>query len=254
MGTAGWTIPRVNADAFQGSGSHLERYAGEMNCVEINSTFYRLPQVKTLARWAESTPERFRFSVKLSKTITHEKKLVRCGAELAAFYSSVQALGAKLGPTLVQLPPKLAFDAGTAHEFFTTLREIYGGSVVVEPRHASWFTAEVDRLLRGFEVARAMANPPAGSASAAVPGGWKGLRYFRLHGSPRKYWSAYEEGSLREVAKAAQAPGKETWVIFDNTAQGHALGNALTLKSMLQPAATVASARRSRRHSSVAEE
>ena len=234
VGTAGWAIPKANAQAFAGAGPHLQRYAAVMRCVEINSTFYRLPRERTLVRWVETTPEHFRFSVKLSKEITHGKKLERCGAELASFYSAMQPLGDKLGPTLVQLPPKLAFEAGTAHEFFTTLRELHRGEVVVEPRHESWFTAAVDRLLRDFEVARAMADPPAGSVAAATPGGWNGLRYFRLHGSPRKYWSAYEDDVLRQVAAAAQAGASTTWVIFDNTAQGHALGNALTLQAMLE--------------------
>lgn len=235
VGTAGWGIPKAEAAAFPATGSHLERYAAVMNSVEINSTFYRLPQTKTLTRWAATTPEHFRFAVKLSRTITHEKKLQRCGAELVAFFLCVQALEAKLGPTLVQLPPKLAFDGGTAYEFLTTLREVHPGPVVLEPRHESWFTVEVDRLLREFEVASAMADPPAGSPSAAVPGGWKGLRYFRLHGSPRKYWSAYEDDFLREIAAAVSSSDQDTWVIFDNTAQGHALTNAMKLKA-LQPA------------------
>lgn len=233
VGTAGWVIPRAHAAAFAEVGSHLERYACSMNCVEINSTFYRLPRQATLARWVDSTPTDFRFAVKLSKAITHEKKLQRCGAELAAFYEAMQAFGAKLGPTLIQLPPKLAFDEGVAHEFFTTVRELHTGTLVVEPRHASWFSVQVDRLLRSFEVARAMADPPAGSPVAASPGGWMGLRYFRLHGAPRKYWSAYEDEFLRELAGTITATNSETWVVFDNTAQGHALGDALKLWQLL---------------------
>ena len=234
IGTAGWAVPRAHAGALAAEGSHLERYARVMNCVEINSTFYRLPRVGTLARWAETTPEDFRFAVKVSKAITHTKKLERCGAELVAFFDAVRALGAKLGPALVQLPPKLAFEEGVAHEFFTTLREVHGGAVVLEPRHASWFGAGVDQMLRGFEVARAAADPPAGSSAASVPGGWGGLRYWRLHGSPRKYWSAYEDGFLSGVAEAVRAEkAAMTWVVFDNTAQGHALGDALRLKELV---------------------
>jgi uncharacterized protein YecE (DUF72 family) len=135
----------------------------------------------------------------------------------------------------VQLPPRLAFEAGVAQEFFATLRELHTGAVVVEPRHASWFDAQADRLLREFEIARAMADPPAGSPRAARPGGWQGLRYFRLHGSPVKYRSSYSDAYLRELAEVAGNPGKstETWVIFDNTAQDHALGNALALTKLL---------------------
>ena len=134
----------------------------------------------------------------------------------------------------MQLPPKLAFDEGLAHEFFTTLRELHDGPVALEPRHASWFTADVDRLLRSFKVGRAMADPPAGSETANRPGGWPGLRYFRLHGAPRKYWSAYDPPYLQDLAASVSAAKGERWVIFDNTAQGHALGNALTVTHLLQ--------------------
>lgn len=228
-------VPKLHAHAVAAEGSHLQRYAQAMHCVEINSTFYRPHQAKTFERWAASTPENFRFAVKLSKTVTHEAKLCRCGAELAAFFDNVRPLGEKLGPVLVQLPPKLAFEEGAAREFFATVRELHQGQVVVEPRHASWFAPNVERLLRDFEVARAMADPPAGSALAGEPGGWAGLRYFRLHGSPRKYWSQYGEDFLRTLADRIKGEKRadEVWVIFDNTAQNHALGDALALRKLL---------------------
>src|ERR1700761_5025974 len=132
-------------------GSNLERYASAMNGVEVNSTFYRPHLTRTFERWAATTPDDFRFAGKLAKTVTHAAKLCRCGAELVAFFDNVRPLGEKLGPVLVQLPPKLAFDEGTAREFFETVRELHAGPVVVEPRHASWFTADVERMLREFE-------------------------------------------------------------------------------------------------------
>ena len=236
VGTAGWTVPRAHAGALASEGSHLERYARTLSCTEINATFYRLPRRSTLLRWAETTPSSFRFAVKAPKAITHEKKLCGCGAELAEFFATLEPLAEKLGPALVQLPPKLAFEEGTAHEFFTTLREVHSGAVALEPRHASWFTAPVDQMLRSFEIARVMADPPAGSPAASQPGGWRGLRYYRLHGSPRKYWSAYEEAYLRDLAAQVVLTNPETWVIFDNTAQGHALGNALQLQQILRNA------------------
>jgi uncharacterized protein YecE (DUF72 family) len=232
IGTAGWAVPKIHASACAPTGTHLEKYSGVLNAVEINSTFYRPHQAKTFERWAAVTPEDFRFAIKLAKSITHEAKLTRSGALLAAFFDNVRPLGEKLGPVLVQLPPKLAFDPGTAREFFETVREVYTGALVLEPRHASWFALPVDRLLREFQVARAMADPPAGSALAAEPGGWPGLRYYRLHGSPRKYWSAYELSYLEDLARRIQQEPADTWVIFDNTAQNHAFGDALTLKSI----------------------
>ena len=140
--------------------SHLERYASRLRCTEINSSFHRPHRRATWERWAATTPEDFRFAVKAPKAITHIAKLVNTGGALLEFFEAVGGLGHKLGPVLVQLPPKLSFDEGVAHEFFTTLRELHRGAVVLEPRHPSWFTASVDRLLRSFEIARAAADPP----------------------------------------------------------------------------------------------
>ena len=159
------------------------------------------------------------------------------------FFEEVSGLGDKLGPVLIQLPPKLAFDEALAHEFFTTIRELHPqhlhtGFLALEPRHASWFTPPVDRLLRSFEIARVAADPPKGSPLAATPGGWHGLCYWRLHGTPRTYYSAYDSAFLRRFATAAIATPQsaEQWVIFDNTALGHATGNALELIRDLQRA------------------
>ncbi len=233
IGTAGWVVPKIHAAACAHTGTHLEKYSRVLNAVEINSTFYRPHQPKTFERWAATTPEDFRFIVKLAKSITHEAKLVRTGALLSTFFDNIRPLGEKLGPVLIQLPPKLAFDSGIVREFLETVRELHTGPLVVEPRHASWFILPVDRLLREFEVARAMADPPAGSPAAAEPGGWSALRYFRLHGSPRKYWSAYEPAALESLAARLREHPGNTWVIFDNTAQNHAFADALTLRSIL---------------------
>jgi uncharacterized protein YecE (DUF72 family) len=108
IGTAGWNVPaRYEVPAGRGQ---LERYARALNAVEINSSFYRPHQRKTYERWALSTPEAFRFSVKMPRTITHNAQLANCDAMLDRFIAEVTGLGDKLGVLLVQLPPKLAFD------------------------------------------------------------------------------------------------------------------------------------------------
>ncbi len=243
VGTAGWAVPKQHTALFSAPAegaklSHLERYASRLRCVEINSSFHRPHRRATWERWAATTSKDFRFAVKAPKAVTHTAKLVNTGSALLEFFDAVQGLGDKLGPVLVQLPPKLAFDEGVAQEFFTTLRELHSGAVVLEPRHPSWFTTSVDRLLRGFEVARVAADPPQGSELAARPGGWPGLSYWRLHGAPRTYYSEYDEPWLQEFAKrlhasANQPAKKETWVIFDNTALGHATGNAIQIDDLL---------------------
>jgi uncharacterized protein YecE (DUF72 family) len=237
IGTAGWTIPKICADQCPLEGTHLQRYAQLLTCVEINSSFHRPHQRKTWERWSAATPDSFRFSVKLPKSITHTAKLMNAGAPLQTFLDQARGLGEKLGPLLVQLPPSLAFDAGVAHEFFTTLRELHAGNIALEPRNAAWFTPQAERMLSEFEIARVAADPAKGSARAAHPGGWAGLRYYRMHGAPRTYYSEYSDAALTALASSlreATKPGAETWVIFDNTALGHATSNALALQQRLR--------------------
>lgn len=249
VGTAGWTVPGQHLLLFPAPDesaklSHLERYATRFRCVEINSSFHRPHRRSTWERWAAVTPEGFRFAVKAPKAVTHTAQLVNTGAALLEFFDGVRGLGEKLGPVLVQLPPKLAFDEGVAREFFTTLRELHNGPVVLEPRHASWFCSPPDRLLRSFHIARAGADPPEGSELAAQPAGWPALRYWRLHGAPRTYYSEYDERWLRAFAQQLQSldacsEEKETWVIFDNTALGHATANAAWLDDAMRGKKTV---------------
>jgi uncharacterized protein YecE (DUF72 family) len=243
VGTAQWAVPKAHSACFptlaEGAKlSHLERYASRLNCVEINSSFHRPHRRATWERWAGSTPDDFRFAVKAPKSVTHTAKLVETGGALLEFFNAACGLGDKLGPVLFQLPPKLAFDQDVAHEFFATLRELHSGGVVLEPRHQSWFTASADQILRRFEIARSAADPPKGSELAGGPGGWLGLLYWRLHGTPRTYYSNYDEdhlqGLIGRIRKFEADPSrKETWVIFDNTALGHATANALWLNNYL---------------------
>jgi uncharacterized protein YecE (DUF72 family) len=144
-------------------------------------------------------------------------------------------LGSKLGCLLVQLPPSLAFDARVARAFFKGLRKRFDRGVALEPRHASWFENRADRVLNEFEIARVAADPPRVDGGGK-PGGWDGLAYFRLHGSPRIYYSSYEDvfldalaGQLRELRRR-RVP---TWCIFDNTTLGAATGNVLSLLERL---------------------
>jgi uncharacterized protein YecE (DUF72 family) len=235
IGCAGWAVPKPHAARFPTEGSHLQRYASVFSGVEINSSFYRPHQVKTYARWAQSVPDDFRFAVKVPKTITHESRLIGSEAPLDRFLEECAGLGHKLGPLLVQLPPSLRFAPEIAQEFFALLRERFEGDVVCEPRHPTWFTPEAERMFAGHRVARVGADP-ALALTAAEPGGWSGLVYFRLHGSPRVYYSdysaAYLEALVERLAQAA-ARAVPVWCIFDNTAEFAATANALSVLEQL---------------------
>lgn len=231
IGTAGWSVPARDAAAFPGEGSALERYAARFGGVEINSSFHRPHRRTTWERWAASVPEGFRFSVKMPKTITHQRKLIDCADLLAAHLDESAPLGERLAVHLVQLPPSLAFDAGAAEAFFTRLGESSSADMACEPRHASWFEPAAGALLERLRVARVAADP-ARVPEAATPGGWRGLGYFRLHGSPVPYRSSYEDVRLDGYAaqmRAAACEGRDVWCIFDNTASSAAAGNALAL-------------------------
>jgi uncharacterized protein YecE (DUF72 family) len=234
IGTAGWSIPRAFAGRVAGAGTHLQRYARQLNAVEINSSFYRPHRPSTYARWAEGVPEDFQFAVKLPRTITHQARLVECEGLLASFAEQVTGLGDKRGPLLVQLPPSFAFPGALAERFFDSVDRLLGGPVVIEPRHASWYAPEVDAMLSSRRIAQVLADPPVPTA-AREPAGWRGRTYIRLHGAPRVYWSAYEPAAIEALAAriAGWAAQGEVWTIFDNTASGAALGNALDLDARL---------------------
>lgn len=233
IGTAGWSIPRAVADAFPPEGTGLARYAGRFDAVEINATFYRPPKVSTLQRWVETVPPSFRFALKVPKAVSHEARLVGAEAELDAFMDHARVLGDRLGPLLLQLPPSLVFEPQSAGAVCRRLHD-GGFTVACEPRHASWFTPEVDDWLRQARVARVAADP-ARHPGAGEPGGWRGLAYWRLHGSPRMYYSAYGAEAVETLAKQIESdPADEAWCIFDNTASGAAAADALMLAGCLE--------------------
>lgn len=233
IGTAGWSIASQYAGRFPDTGFALERYAHRFSCVEVNSSFYRSHRPATWTRWAAIVPDDFRFAVKVPRAITHERRLRDCGGLIARLIEETVGLGAKLGILLVQLPPSLAYQSDVAEDFFSALAAATAARIVCEPRHPSWFEDDPERMLAEFEVARVAADP-ARVIEAGLPGGWRGLSYWRLHGSPVMYRSPYGTERLGAYAalierehKGAEPP----WCIFDNTAAMAALGDAFELVS-----------------------
>ena len=217
VGVAGWSLPKEHSDRFPEEGTHLTRYAARFPAVEINSSFYMPHRRTTYARWAASVPADFRFSVKMPKVATHERRLVDVDDVLGNFLGEASQLGDRLGPLLVQLPPSLPFSAEIADGFFAALRDRFNGDVALEPRHATWFDPEADRLVTQYRVARVAADPAVVPA-AAEPGGWDRLVYYRLHGSPKVYYSAYPDEylealtrTLTEAVAPFSADDRRTW-------------------------------------------
>jgi uncharacterized protein YecE (DUF72 family) len=228
IGCAGWNIPKEAAAAFPAAGSHLERYGAVFPVVEINSSFYKPHQPKTYARWAESVPDDFRFSVKVPRAITHDAQMRDIDALLARFAGEVKELGHKLGCLLVQTPPKLGFHDVTARDFFMRLEDTFGCMIACEGRHPSWFSDIATEVLRERKVTRVIADPAAGQPGPHVP--TTPDVYMRLHGAPRIYYSSYSQDYLDALVRdleAHRAAGRRVWCIFDNTAAGEAVPNAL---------------------------
>lgn len=233
IGTAGWSIASSYAGDFPHEGMGIERYAARLSCAEINSSFYRSHRPSTWTRWAERVPADFRFSVKVPRAITHERRFRDCREPIARLVDETAGLGEKLAVLLVQLPPTLVYDAEIAEPFFDALGAATPAAIAFEPRHPSWFEPAADDLLARKKIARVAADP-APVPAAAFPGGWQGLAYWRLHGSPQIYRSPYGVEALDRYAKhLAAGPAGATWCIFDNTASSAALGNALDLEDRL---------------------
>jgi uncharacterized protein YecE (DUF72 family) len=208
----------------------LGRYASVFDFVEINASFYRQFRAETYARWAAETPNDFRFAVKLPRLITHFTRLKNPDL-IGPFLGTVSGLGEKLAALLVQLPPSLAFDSAVAAVFLDALRASYGGALVCEPRHPSWLANEARDLLASHRI---------GLVSTVVPEAMKEAGdadvplYVRLHGTPRRYYSAYTGEQLAQLAEFLRLnPRRQRFVVFDNTASGAAVKNAMELRERL---------------------
>lgn len=216
---------------FPIGGTHLERYAAVFNAVEINTSFYRPHQVKTYERWAASVPDTFRFSVKAPRTMTHVHHLHDGVEPMARFADEVAGLGGKLGCVLLQFPPSLMFDAVAAGSFLSLARRHFTTTMLAcEGRHPTWFSDAATAALRDLGITRVIADPPAGQPGPHVA--TTKSTYLRLHGTPRIYYSSYGQEDIDWAAGIVAGrlkAGHDAWCIFDNTAEGLATPNAMSL-------------------------
>jgi len=226
IATAAWSLPKNVAGRFVQEGSGLTRYASLFDGVEVNSTFYRRHKPSTFARWAGSVPDSFRFSVKIPKEITHTRAMKEIGELFDIFLKDISPLGEKRGPLLCQLPPSLAFDGDRMEGAFKTMRTADAGPIVIEVRHRSWASDEALALLKKYAIDQVLADPapvwPVADFADAPA-------YVRLHGKPKIYYSSYADEEIRSFWRLL-AP--DSWCVFDNTASGAAIENALTMLGM----------------------
>jgi uncharacterized protein YecE (DUF72 family) len=212
----------------------LEYYATHFRVVEINSSFYRPHRASVYARWRALTPADFRFAVKLPRALSHGPELCAPPPLLEQLVEQVSALGPKLAVLLLQLPPQRRFEREPADRFLTELSRSLPCPLVCEPRHASWFSAAARKLLDLNGVGLVSADPRRSETEYEPTGP---IPYFRLHGSPRMYYSHYSDASLKALAErvvSAAAATVDVWCVFDNTAAHAAWDDALKLRRLVR--------------------
>lgn len=217
----------------------LAAYAQAFDCVEINSSFYRLPDADTFAAWREQTPRGFVFAVKASRYLTHMLRLTRPSEALERLLDRASRLGPRLGPLLYQLPPRWSPDEARLRAFLELLpRTIETGSRatplshVIEFRDERCYTPAMFRLLERYGVSMCVHDMP-GSASPRVVIGPR--IYVRLHGYEKKYGGDYPPRVLRSWAQWLRRASVDRggYVFFNNDIEGHAVENARTLRAQL---------------------
>jgi uncharacterized protein YecE (DUF72 family) len=235
IGTSGW-----HYDDWRGrfypeklpKAQWLEFYARHFPTLELNNTFYRLPKESVFQKWHESSPEGFVFSVKVSRYITHIKRLKDCSDEVDNFMSRATLLKDKLGPLLYQLPPGLHRDDGILTNFLSALPR--GLKHVIEFRHESWFNEAVYEILRRHNTGFCVFNMPKLTSPLLATADFA---YIRFHGSDSLYSSCYSDEELKGWAEKIVnlAEGiKAVYIYFNNDIEGYALKNAATLREYLE--------------------
>jgi uncharacterized protein YecE (DUF72 family) len=213
----------------------LEYYARHFDTVEVNATFYRLPTVKAVQGWVDQTPEDFVFTVKMSRYVTHVKRLRELGPSLELFYSRIEPLvgSPKLGPVLWQLPPTFQRDDSRLAE---ALEQLPPGRHAFEFRHPSWFAPEVMELLRAHGVALVIGDRPEVHSfqTDELTADWT---FVRFHWGSRGRRGNYSESELRDWARRIRSwPVEEAFVYFNNDWEGFAPRNALRFRGLLHRA------------------
>jgi len=231
VGTSGWTYAHWR-DRIYPHGlpqrEWLPWYATRFPTVELNASFYRLPTPAMVERWRTITPPGFRFAVKLSRFITHIRRLRDVEDELARFLEIVRGLGDRFGPVLVQLPPTFPRDDAALDAFLRIMpAEI---PVAIEFRHPSWAQPPVAERVREAGAAWVLADRPHARVPLTVTADWS---YIRFHqGAERSPW--YPRAKLvRWADRLADLDVRALSVYFNNDPDGAAFANAETFATLL---------------------
>ena len=231
VGCSGWQYKHWRGNFYPADlplKSWFEHYASVFDTVEINNSFYRLPEASTFAAWSARAPRGFLFAVKASRFLTHMKKLKEPEDPLDRFFRRARSLGRHLGPVLYQLPPGWKLDLGRLEYFLMSLpRDV---AQVIEFRDTTWYAQEVYALLERHRVSLCLHDMP-GSATGRLRVG--PCVYVRFHGASGRYNGSYPDDRLADWAQWLQEQartGVDVYAYFNNDVGGHAPRNALVLR------------------------
>jgi uncharacterized protein YecE (DUF72 family) len=240
IGTSGWTYPSWKGPFYPEDCPRqrfLEYYAREFPTTEVNTSFYHVPRVATYEQWVRQVPPDFVFALKVSRVITHHKRLVEVEEPWQAFIDRARILGRHLGPLLLQFPPSFQCDRPRLARFLAAAKQ--AGSdpplrLVFEFRHESWFTEDIYALLKRHGAALCVADSPRYPRHDVQTANFV---YVRFHGRTRMFASSYTAAELAKEArllKRAAQDGHDLFVYFNNDACGHAVANARTLQGFTE--------------------
>lgn len=235
IGCSGWQYKHWRGDFYPAdvpTTKWFEYYAARFDTVEINNTFYRLPERETFASWAFRAPMRFLFAVKASRFLTHMKKLKDPEESIDRLFTRMRALRKHLGPVLYQLPPGWKVDRARLEHFLQALPKDV--QHVVEFREPSWYADDVAATLERYGVARCL-HDMKGSATGRERVG--PFVYVRFHGASGTYTGAYPADRLERWAEwldEQRRQGIDVYAYFNNDVGGHAPRDAVTLRRFLE--------------------
>jgi uncharacterized protein YecE (DUF72 family) len=231
IGTSGWVYRDWNGRVYPRGLPQADQlcwYAERFSTVEVNASFYRLPKAETVERWRDQTPDGFEFSLKMSRYVTHIRRLRDAEEGVDRFWTIATRLGAKLGPVLIQLPPTLPADEALLTAFLDTLPGAMRPAF--EFRHRSWDTDAIRDRLDRAGAAWVLADRPGARVPLWVTGGWS---YVRFH-QGRRSSAGYPRTKLRRWAdRLAELPVDPVYGYFNNDPGGAAVLDARSLRSML---------------------
>lgn len=234
VGTSGWVYPHWRSVFYPpklAQSKWLKFYTDHFPSVELNYSFYRLPSERSFSNWRDTSPDGFLYAVKVSRYITHMKRLKDVSEPLETFINRARNLSEKLGPLLYQLPPNMHRNDELLESFLAALPREFRH--VIEFRHETWFDEKVFGILRRYNAGFCILDMPDLPCPLLAT---SDFAYFRFHGSSMLYLSRYSDDELDKWAKRIILLGEDLntiYIYFNNDAEGFAIKNAQTLSHRL---------------------